>query len=195
MTVLHDVRLWLIRHAPVAGPTGVIHAVDASADTSDVAMLADLRAKLPCGAAVLASPSVRTLATAAALGLKPIAEPDFDEQDFGDWTGRRHDDLARELGNAYHDFWRAPAENRPPGGESFADQVARVLTGFEKLPAGDVVLVVHSGTIRAALAIALDLSPEQALRFTIEPLSLTRIDRVAAGWRVVGVNCVMSRGE
>jgi alpha-ribazole phosphatase len=51
-----------------------------------------------------------------------------------------------------------------------------------------VILVVHSGTVRAALAIALDLPPEVALRFAIDPLSLTRIDRVANGWRVVGVN-------
>jgi len=28
------------------------------------------------------------------------------------------------------------------------------------LPAGDVALVVHSGTIRAVLAIALDLAPD-----------------------------------
>ena len=49
--------------------------------------------------------------------------------------------------------------------------------------------MVHSGTIRAALAIALELTPEQALRFAVEPLSLTRIDRVAGGWRIVGVNC------
>lgn len=173
----------------------MIHGVDALANTSDVGRFATLRTKLPVGAAAFASPSVRTLATAAALGLQPIAEPDFGEQDFGDWTGRRHDDLARELGSAYHDFWRTPAESRPPGGESFADQVARVRAGFAQLPAGDVVLVVHSGTIRAALAIALDLSPEQALRFAIEPLSLTRIDRLAGGWRVVGVNCRTARGE
>ncbi|HEY0911232.1 MAG TPA: histidine phosphatase family protein, partial [Bradyrhizobium sp.] len=51
-----------------------------------------------------------------------------------------------------------------------------------------VLLVVHSGTVRAALAIALDLSPETALRFALDPLSLTRIDKVAGGWRVVGVN-------
>jgi alpha-ribazole phosphatase len=56
------------------------------------------------------------------------------------------------------------------------------------LPAGDVVLVVHSGTIRAVLAIALDLAPEGALRFVIDPLSVTRIDRLASGWRVVSVN-------
>jgi alpha-ribazole phosphatase len=47
---------------------------------------------------------------------------------------------------------------------------------------------VHSGTIRAVLAIALDLKSEQALRFVIDPLSLTRIDRLAEGWRVVAVN-------
>ena len=187
-----DIRLWLIRHAPVAGPKGVIHPIDAPADTSDAAALAALRAKLPEDATVFASPSVRTLTTAAALGLQPIAEPDFTEQDFGEWTGRRHDDLARELADAYHEFWRAPADSRPPGGESFADQIGRVRDGLARhlgeLAAGDVILVVHSGTIRAALAIALELAPEQALRFAIEPLSLTRIDRIAGGWRVVGVN-------
>jgi alpha-ribazole phosphatase len=56
------------------------------------------------------------------------------------------------------------------------------------LPAGNVVLVVHSGTVRAVLAIALDLAPDAALRFVIDPLSLTRIDRLATGWRVVSVN-------
>jgi alpha-ribazole phosphatase len=186
---MNDVRLWLIRHAPVAGPKGVIHAVDVPVDTSDAAALGALRAKLPDNAVVFASPSVRTMATAAALGLRPVAEPDFSEQDFGDWTGHRHDDLAREAGEAYHEFWRVPGTSRPPGGESFAGQIARVRAGLTKLPAGDVILVVHSGTIRAALAIALELEPEQALRFTVEPLSLTRIDRVAGGWRVVGVNC------
>jgi alpha-ribazole phosphatase len=181
-------RLWLTRHAPVAGPAGVIHAIDAPADIGDTAALAALRAKLPDAAAAFASPSVRTLTTAAALGLRPIVEPDFSEQDFGDWTGRRHDDLARGPGDAYHAFWRAPAISRPPGGESFADQIIRVRNGFARLPAGEVILVVHSGTIRAALAIALALKPEQALRFVIEPLSLTRIDHIAGGWRVVGVN-------
>ena len=181
-------RLWLIRHAPVAGPQGVIHCNDAPADTGDAAAFAALRAKLPAEAAHFASPCRRTLETAAALGLRPKPEPNFREQDFGEWTGRRHDDLARELGAAYHEFWRAPANGRPPGGESFADQVVRVREGFLLLPPGDVVLVVHSGTVRAALAIALEMAPEQALRFVIDPLSLSRIDRLAGGWRVISVN-------
>ena len=183
-----ECRLWLIRHAPVLGPQGVIHDPDAAADVSDDTAFAALRAKLPAQAAVFASPSTRTLQTAAALGLHPVAEPNFREQDFGKWTGRRHDDLAREPGTAYRDFWEAPANSRPPNGESFIEQVTRVRDGLAGLPPGDVILVVHSGTIRAALAVALEIAPDQALRFAIDPLSLTRIDRLTNGWRIVGVN-------
>jgi alpha-ribazole phosphatase len=180
--------LWLIRHAPVAGASGIIHDVDAPAELADTVAIGALREKLPKGAAPFASPSVRTLQTAAALGLNAVPDPIFLEQNFGDWTGRRHDDLAREFGAAYHDFWKAPAENRPPSGESFADQVARTRDALAALPSGDVVLVAHSGTVRAALAIALGIAPHAALRFTIDPLSLTRIDRMQGDWRVVCVN-------
>jgi alpha-ribazole phosphatase len=188
MIMSNECRLWLIRHAPVAGPKGVIHDPDAPADVSDELAFTALRTKLPTGAAVFVSPSTRTVETAIALGLRPVAEPNFREQNFGDWTGRRHDDLARESGSAYRDFWRAPANNPPPDGESFAEQVVRVRNGLAALPPGEVILVVHSGTIRAALAVALEIEPDQALRFAIDPLSLTRIDRLTNGWRIVGVN-------
>ena len=181
-------RLWLIRHAPVAGASAVIHDLDAPADVSNVTALDLLREKLPRGAAQFTSPSRRTLQTAAVLGLNAVPDPNLLEQNFGDWTGRRHEDLAREFGAAYHDFWKAPAENKPPNGESFADQVARVRYALAALPPGDVVVVAHSGTVRAALAIALGIAPESALRFKIDPLSLTQIDRVERGWSVVCVN-------
>ena len=181
-------QLWLIRHAPVDGPRGVIHAADAPADLSDAVTFAALKARLPAHAHAVCSPMRRTRETAGRLGLAAVTEPDFAEQDFGAWTGRRHDDLAAEPGAAYHEFWKSPAVNRPPGGESFVDQIERARSGLARLPAGDAVLVVHSGTIRAVLAIALELSPETALRFMIDPLSLTRIDRLDAGWRVGAVN-------
>jgi alpha-ribazole phosphatase len=186
--VAGETNLWLIRHAPVDGPRGVIHGPDAPADVSDTSAFAALKARLPENAAAFCSPARRTFETALALGLDPIRESAFREQDFGSWTGRRHDDLVAELGDAYHDFWRSPASNRLPGGESFVDQIARAAAGLKALPAGDVVLVVHSGTVRAALAIALGLAPDSALRFVIDPLSVTRIDRLDNGWRVVAVN-------
>jgi alpha-ribazole phosphatase len=183
-----ETNLWLVRHAPVDGPRGVIHGPDAPADISDGAAFAALTARLPPKVHAVCSPARRTRETAAALGLDAAEQSAFREQDFGTWTGRRHNDLVAEFGDAYRDFWKSPASNRPPGGESFVDQIGRTIDGLASLPAGDVVLVVHSGTIRAVLAIALDLSPDAALRFVIDPLSLTRIDRLDNGWRVGAVN-------
>jgi alpha-ribazole phosphatase len=183
-----ETNLWLIRHAPVDGPRGVIHAPDAPADLGDVAAFAALKAKLPANATAVCSPARRTRETAERLGLDAVEMAAFREQDFGEWTGRRHNDLVTKLGDAYQTFWQSPAVNRPPGGESFVDQIERAGAGLAALPAGDAVLVVHSGTIRAVLALALDLAPDSALRFVIDPLSLTRIDRLAGGWRVIAVN-------
>jgi alpha-ribazole phosphatase len=180
--------LWLIRHAPVDGPRGVIHGPDAPADTSNAGAFAALRAQLPDDAAAYCSPARRTRETALALALDPVDVAAFREQSFGRWTGRRHDELTMELGASYIDFWRSAATNRPPGGESFVEQVARVSAGLAALPAGNVILVVHSGTVRAALAIALNTAPENALRFVVDPMSLTRIDRLDNGWRIVAVN-------
>ena len=181
-------QLWLIRHAPVDGPRGIIHDIDAPADVGDRAALARLRLRLPNPHVAVSSPARRARETAAALGL--VARPDsaFSEQDFGRWTGRTHDDIRRESEAAYDAFWSAPASSKPPDGESFIDQIARVRDGIAALPAGDVVIVAHAGTVRAALAVALDLAPDHALRFVIDPLSLTRLDRLDDGWRVVAVN-------
>ncbi|HEY0178408.1 MAG TPA: histidine phosphatase family protein [Dokdonella sp.] len=185
---MSDASLWLIRHAPVAGAKGIIHGPDAPADLRDVAAFAALKARLPAVSHAVCSPARRTVETARALGLNAAELAAFREQDFGAWTGRRHDELAAEQGEAYREFWRAPAENAVFGGESFVGQIARARAGIEALPSGHSILVVHSGTIRAILSIALDLAPEAALRFVVDPLSLTRIDRLAGGWRIVEVN-------
>ncbi|QOZ67973.1 histidine phosphatase family protein [Bradyrhizobium arachidis] len=188
MSMEGETFLWLIRHAPVDGVKGTIHAADAPADLRDRAQLEALRQRLPRDAASYASPLRRTVETARALGLEPTLVSEFTEQDFGDWTGHRHDELAATGGEAYAKFWSDPARGKPPGGESFEDQVARVRLGLSRIGSGPAALVVHSGTIRAALCIALDLTPQAALRFVIDPLSLTRIDRLTTGWRVVSVN-------
>jgi alpha-ribazole phosphatase len=183
-----ETRFWLIRHAPVARPSGVVHDDNAPADTRDVAAIAALRSLLPQGAVAFVSPARRTMETAIALGLAATPEPSFREQDFGSWMGRRHAQLAQAFGHEYAKFWQSPAENVVPGGESFVNQISRVRERLATLPDGDVVLVIHSGTIRAVLAAALELAPNNALGFVIDPLSLTRVDRLTNGWRVVCVN-------
>jgi alpha-ribazole phosphatase len=180
--------LWLVRHAVVDCIGGTIYPSDAPADLSDQAHLEAVHRHLPRDAVSYASPAQRTLDTARALALDPIQMPEFAEQDFGEWIGRRHGDLAAIEGERYARFWKDPARSRPPGGESFTDQLARVRSGLLKIAPGPATLVVHSGTIRAALCVALDIAPQAALRFVIDPLSITRIDRLGNDWRVVSVN-------
>jgi len=53
--------------------------------------------------------------------------------------------------------------------------------------------VSHGGVIRAALSLALSLSPEPALAFAVDNTSLTCIEHFGSpsgtqGWRVVTVN-------
>lgn len=58
--------LWLIRHAPVEGVKGTIHAADAPADLGDREQFEKLRRCLPRDVASYASPSRRTVETARA---------------------------------------------------------------------------------------------------------------------------------
>jgi broad specificity phosphatase PhoE len=50
------------------------------------------------------------------------------------------------------------------------------------------VAVSHGGAIRAAVAYALQIGPDNALHLSVNNLSLTRMERHSRGWRVVCVN-------
>ena len=207
-------RWWWIRHGPVDSQGIIYGQQDLHADTSDQRTFQALAAELPRDAVWLTSQLTRTQQTAAALHaeraeLAPAegmaVETRFAEQHFGHWQGRTYGDLARERGDAWHRFWLAPAHEVPPGGESFAQLVERVGGAIRDMNLRhadqDLVVVAHGGTIRAAVAHALDLDPERALAFTVETCSLTRLDHIAgpAGshdsapdadgvWRIVALN-------
>ena len=188
-------RWWWIRHAPVVGTHGRVYGqMDVECDVSDVASFKALAHRVPDGALWFATPLSRTQRTAAAIveqlkaagrpaAPKPVIEPAFLEQSFGDWQGKTY----REIG-AYgqtpdaHRFWLAPATETPPGGESFAAVVERVGRMFGELSqrhAGrDIVVVSHGGTIRAAVAHAIGITPEAALAVSVDTLSLTRLDHI-----------------
>lgn len=192
-------RWWLVRHAPVPCPHSRIHGqLDVACDTSDEEDFRQLVARVPSYATLVESGLMRCRQTAGALeaaGLvlpPPLIEPDLAEQNFGRWQGKSWMELEAAKDPDLEAFWQDPAHNRPPDGESFADVCARVARVMERLTreaAGrDVLAVVHAGTIRAALAMALKLDPAQALSFAVQPLSLTRIDGTPEGWRVECVN-------
>lgn len=195
---------WWIRHAPVTSHQGRLYGnTDVSANTGDVAAFEGLASKLPEGALWVTSHLQRTHQTANAIAKaghpvqEPLVEEDLAEQCFGDWQGMTYAEVAADRAGEDHPFWIAPAHYAAPGGESFAAVMARVSDTVLRLSqrhAGrDIVAVAHGGSIRAALGQALAITPDQALSFTVDNLSITRIDcfHGAEGrmdWCVVGVN-------
>jgi alpha-ribazole phosphatase len=211
MNKVLETRWWWVRHAPVPNPERRCYGQrDMDADCTDIACFRALAARLPHDAVWIATPLKRTQLTANAIHAarepkrdvpRVALEPELVEQHFGEWQGLTYAEIgAYGLGAAEgkgHRFWLAPAHESAPGGESFVDVMRRVSNAVTRLTrehAGrDIVCVAHGGSIRAALAHALGLDPEAALAFSIDNLSLTRLDHMDGpgnghGWRVGPVN-------
>lgn len=197
-------NFWLIRHALVeenarAVLYGVMDVPLCETTLLEQApMYRSLAARLPHPATWLASPLTRTQRTAAAIFAHgyPAApmgiEPGVIEQSLGDWQGLPHAELPAKLTLPVHPFWPHAGEEKPPGGESFVEVIARVGAALERLAetyaGNDVVIVSHGGAIRAAVAHALRIEADNALHLSVQNLSLTRLERLPEGWRVVCVN-------
>lgn len=197
-----DARLHLIRHALVEPSARAILYGNMDVAVCDAAMAAEaalyrwLAARLPRPARWVATPLGRTRATAAAIfaagypAAELAIEPDLAEQALGEWQGITHEALTARLSAPPHPFWPHAAAERPPGGESLDDLRARVGPVIERLAeaGGEHVVVAHGGTIRAAIAHAMELDAHRALMFSVKNLSLTTLERHGAHWRVAAVN-------
>lgn len=206
-----ETRWWWVRHAPVRVNEGTIYGqADLDCDCTDASVFQGLTKSLPDGSVWITSTLKRAHQTASAIvaagprglafvpGSGFVEEAAFSEQNLGCWQGlTRQQILERRGGHTRHSVWLAAADERPEGGESFEDLVDRVGTAVLRLTeqhqGRDIIAVAHAGTIRAALAVALDLPPEAALAFAIDNCSVTRLDHLGQpllgnAWRVSCVN-------
>jgi len=187
--------IW-IRHLRAIEAEGIVCGrLDLSADLRDEARIAALARELPKDAALLSSPLARCRETLSAVraaggcGSEPEIEPDFVEQSFGDWEGRRYADLDELSTWTIHEY----ADRSPPGGESFAAMSQRVAAAIDRRNStatnGTFVVCAHAGVIRAALAHALKLPPSTALAFAIDCASRTQLVFIPPReWRIDYVN-------
>jgi broad specificity phosphatase PhoE len=197
-------RFWLIRHALVdENARAILYGtmdVELCPSTliEQAPMYAALARRLPQPALWSVTPLSRTRRTAEAIfaagypGVPLAVEPDLIEQSLGDWQGLPHAELPARLKFPVPPFWPLSGLEHPPGGETLAHVIARVGAALERLavahPDRDLVIVMHGGAIRAAVAHALRIAPDTALLMSVQNLSLTRLERHAAAWRVVCVN-------
>jgi broad specificity phosphatase PhoE len=199
-------RFFWVRHAPVRDDGGRIYGQrDLSCDCSDGHVFDALARVLPRDAVWVASNLRRTHETARAIwaadrnkfagvSFEEIAE--LAEQNLGDWQGLDRAEFFANRKSTPGSFWFAPAEEPAPGGESFADLVARVrnaIVGVIEAHRGrDIIAVTHGGTIRAAITVALHLQPQAGLAFATDNCAITGLDfyegEGGRGWRVVTIN-------
>jgi broad specificity phosphatase PhoE len=187
--------VWL-RHAPVVGQESRYYGqLDVASEPVAPARAAAIARELPPVAVWLCSPLSRARATALALkeDVSPIPVPGFTEQDYGIWQGRTYNEVY--AANRTLD-WDEPSIIKPPQGESFMDVGARVAEAIERLShhyAGHAIIcIAHASTIRVAIAYAMGIEAEMALRMDIAPLSITRLSaRMKDGalqWNVGAIN-------
>ncbi len=203
-------RWWWVRHLRVvdAHLGRLCGQTDVNADkNADTVLIENLASKLPLGAVWITSNLRRTRQTAEALWQAGAprtelrVEADFAEQAFGVWSNRTWAEIEALDARGARAFWDAPVHGRAPGAgaESFSDVQARVTKRIQSLNRNhggrDIVCIGHAGPVRAAVALALDLTPERALSLDIKNTSLTRVDYITlktgkGSWRVGGINLV-----
>jgi broad specificity phosphatase PhoE len=137
-----------------------------------------------CGAQlVTSSPLARALDTAAeiatVLAVAVEVDPRLVELDYGEWDGRRLDEVSRDDWTR----WRNDPAFAPPGGESLVDVGARVGAFCDERlrPDTTIVAVSHVSPIKAAVAWALGVGDETIWRLQLDVASFTRIGRRAEG--------------
>jgi probable phosphoglycerate mutase len=145
-------------------------------------------------AGVYASPLERTRETAQPIGDAVGCEVKLDdgllELDIGEWTGMEL--AAARKKPEWKAIQRYPSGFRFPGGESFADVQARMITTLDRMrrdhPGGIVVAVSHADPIRVAVAHALGTHLDLFQRIVVSPCSLTAVLYGDDGPTVLSVN-------
>lgn len=157
-----DRRLWLARHGQTAYNLegrfqGWLPVPLDATGRRQAAELAEVVARLD-PAALVCSDIARARETAgivgARVGLEPLVDARFAETETGAWTDRMFEDVIAEDPEGFARFVALDPDWGFPGGESFAQQRARVLEGIADWRArdiaGHVVIVCHGNTIRLA---------------------------------------------
>ncbi|WP_144392526.1 histidine phosphatase family protein [Pleionea sediminis] len=111
-----------------------------------------------------------------------IIDKEWQECHFGDWDGMLYEKLNLDFPERVDAFFRDPAANTPPFGESLSDFSDRVESALLKLlhthKGQDISVLTHAGVIRTIVAWCLDIkysSGIQYQKFALNYASITRI--------------------
>lgn len=174
------IKLYLVRHGETeASQRGVYYGRHDSLLTEAGALqarrLADVLRDVVFDR-VIVSGLKRTKQTAdivlAERAIKPEANPDFDELDFGDWEGCHYSQLAAQDNERYTAWCNDWINQAPPNGESFRQFRSRIEHAFNSLLASrsdeTILFVGHQGVLRVIMLLLLKLPEQGFWHFTFE---------------------------
>jgi broad specificity phosphatase PhoE len=145
---------------------------------------------------IYTSPLSRTFETAKALGephgLEPIVYEPIKDFHFGEWEGKRRDEIKEIWPDLYRTYDADPGNFSAPGGESLSHLHRRVLEGLEALvPKHDgktVGLSSHAVTCQMALLAVQGLGPEKYWNVKQGNCAINVFHHGGKGWVIEKIN-------
>jgi alpha-ribazole phosphatase/probable phosphoglycerate mutase len=133
---------------------------------------------------IITSPLRRCREFAVELGRRlsvPVSvDVRISEQGFGSWEGRTPDELRRQDPDQLRRFYADPLAYRPEGAEPLDDFLRRIGDSWRDIlerHRGEHVLVVgHSGTVRAIVSLVLEVPQRSVFRIAIGYAAMARIE-------------------
>ena len=165
---------------------------DVDADLGDKDAVARLAAHLPKNALIVSSDLTRSVDTATALQqdrMRLPHDPALREFHFGVWDGVHFSKVAEWHPEVSRAYWETPGDVTPPGGESWNASTARVAMAVRRIeaahPGRDIIAVAHFGVILTQVQAVLGITAQAVLSHTIDPLSVTRLNRATGQAEVI----------
>jgi alpha-ribazole phosphatase len=146
-------RLILVRHPKPLCKKGICYGrLDLECEPAALSEAVQRLAKLASASRVFTSPARRARDLATRLSAQWIVDDRLQELNFGDWEGRRWQDLGREAIDAWH---RGLPDSAPPNGETLTAMAERCASWLEGLQPSErpTLAITHAGPIRVLRAI------------------------------------------
>lgn len=175
-------KIYFIRHPKTEAPDGVCYGstdvLPAAGELEKVVKSVHAKLEIPDDAEFISSPLSRcTLLASAFANGRPIkTDARLAELDFGKWEMMEWEGIPKE---GMKEWSKDFVNNKPDGGESFAEVVARVRDFWNEIIHSNKttkIVTTHSGVLRALLVVILEASPYKVFNAEVEYGDVMRVE-------------------
>ena len=138
---------------------------------------------------IISSPIQRCRETISFITEDPFIADEFQEVDYGKWTGKRTASLSRN--KAWREIHRNPASVRFPDGETLPEVQTRALLGLDKhlkKGAKNILIATHADVVKVLILHALGTHLNNIDKLQINNASISILEKDEQNLRVIRVN-------